>query len=139
MTIHREVTLDTAARWAWLQRFVESNYRALNESGEPLHIIVTNAAKRRNAEQNKRYWRGVLQQIAEQVWIDGKPFDKKNWHEFYAEKFGYFEEIDMPDGTRKLRRRSTTEYTVKEFAEYMTKIEADAAQEYGVMFQEYVR
>ncbi len=138
-SIDREIVLDNATKWFWLSKFIGDNYKAFFENGKPLSVTITNSARRRNAEQNKRYWRGVLQQMAEQVWVDGKQFSKDVWHEFYAEKFGYFEEIDMPDGTRKLRRKSTTEYTVKEFAEYMTKIEVDAAQEYGVMFQEYSR
>lgn len=135
--INRDITLDNPTAWGWAKKFIDDNYQALIEKKEPLSIIITNNARRRNSEQNKRYWRAVLQPIAEQVWAGGRQFDKTAWHELYAEKYGYFEEVELPDGVKKLRRKSTSEYSVKEFSEYMTKIEVDAAQEYGVRF--YVR
>ena len=132
--LYREFILDTEPRWNAAKLFIENNWRGFAEQKIPLRLIITTAEAKRNSEQNKRYWKAVLEQISQQVWLDGQQFSKDAWHEHYAEKFGVKEEIRMPDGGLKLRRKSTTEYKVREFSDYMTQVEADAAQEYGVRF-----
>jgi len=134
VNFRREYLLNTADRWEQTKKFIDANFKGFADSDKPLHMTITTAGPKRNAEQNKRYWKAVLQQIAAQVWIDGKQFTDKIWHEYYGGKFGYHEEIRLPNGELQLRRKSTTEMSVKEFATYMTKIEADAAQELGVRF-----
>jgi len=134
----KEFLLVDEYRWDTAKRFLESNYAAFAENENPLRIIVTSAEAKRNALQNRRYWKAVLEPISEQVWVEGRQYDKDTWHEYYARRFGYFEEMQLPKGgTPVLRRRSTTEYTVSEFADYMSHVEADAAQEFGVKFPYY--
>lgn len=133
-TLNREFILDNPERWEIAQRFIEANRIAFALRNNPLRLIVTSAESKRNAEQNKYYWRGVLQQIEEQAWVDGKQFKKEVWHEFFAKKFGYYDEMSMPDGEIILRRKSTTEYKVREFADYTTSVTAYGAQELGVRF-----
>lgn len=135
--LHREYILDNEPRWHIAKQFIENNWRGFLEQKIPLRIIITTAEVKRNAEQNRRYWKAVLEQIANQVWVDGRRYSKDVWHEFYAEKYGVKEEIRMPTGELKCRRKSTTEYKVREFSDYMNEIEADAAQEYGVRFLIY--
>lgn len=130
----REYILDNAARWQAAQTFIGGNWEGFNAKDNPLRMILTTAEATRNAEQNKYYFKAVIEQIVDQVWVNGQKFDKKTWHEYYAEKFGILEEIRMPDGSLRTRRKSTMEYKVREFSEYTMKVEADAASEFGVRF-----
>lgn len=134
MSLYREFELDNPQRWIAAQNFVQSNMEAMITANTPLRLIVTTAESTRNQEQNKRYWKAVLEPIAAQAWINGNQFSKEAWHEHYARRFGYYEEMKLPYGERVLRRKSTSEYKVKEFSDYMTHIEADAATEFGVRF-----
>jgi hypothetical protein len=132
ISLYREFTLVSPAVWDNLKAFVKSNAKACVESGKPLKVIVTQDENKRNKEQNRRLFGYLYKTISEQAWVDGKQFSKKVWHEYYAEKYGYSEEIMMPDGTLKTIRKSTSDMTVGEFADYMTHIEMDAASELGI-------
>lgn len=134
--IYREFPLRSAGAWTALAAFVKANAQACITSGKPLRIIVTQDEKKRNAEQNKRYWGFVLKSITEQAWVDGRQFDKDTWHEYLARKFGVCDELILPDGEIVTRRKSTTQMSVGEFADYMTQVEAYAATELGVQFDD---
>lgn len=133
--IYREFVLQTPAAWHSLVAFIRSNASACADNGNPLRLIVTSDEKKRNAEQNKRYWGHVLKSIAEQAWVSGKQFDKDTWHEYLARRFGICEDVTLPDGEIIQRRKSTTLMTVGEFADYMTQVEVYAASELGVEFE----
>jgi len=130
--IYREFPLRSPLMWSAVVAFVKANAAACADRGAPLRIIVTEGEKKRNAEQNKRLWGYLYKTIAEQSWVDGKQFSKDVWHEHLARMFGVCEEMTLPDGEIIVRRKSTTEMTVGEFAEYMTQIEVYAASELGV-------
>ncbi|WP_375592269.1 recombination protein NinB [Chitiniphilus eburneus] len=134
--VYKEFVLTAPSVWQALGAFVKANAGAFLHQGSPLRIIVTSSEAKRNKEQNARYWKAVLEQIATQAWVDGHQFDKDVWHEHYARKYGVHEEMRLPDGTLILRRKSTSDMNVREFAEYMTRVEADAASELGVRFFE---
>ena len=104
---------------------------------KPLRVIITNKDRRsRNAEQNRRLWKAVYEQISEQAAVEGKKYDKDIWHEFFASKFLPQHEFALPFGQIVLRRKSTTELSVSEFADYMMQVEAFAASELGVVFND---
>lgn len=132
--LYREFTLRAPEAWKALAAFVAANARACLDRGKPLRIIVTEEERRRTLEQNARLWAAVYSQIAEKAWIDGRQFSKEVWHEWFAERHMPRVEMVMPDGEIRSRRKSTTELTVAEFAEYMHKVEAEAATELGVEF-----
>lgn len=136
--MYREFTLRSSEVWQAFASFVREHAKQLNDNGTPLRVIVTTATARRNAEQNKRYWGFVLRTIAEQVLIDKRHYDADVWHEYFARKFGTMVEMTLPDGEIITRRKSTTEMTVGEFTEYMTRVEAHATQELGVRFEAQV-
>lgn len=48
----------------------------------------------------------------------------------------YLKEVVMPSGEIITRRKSTTEMSVAEFSEFMQQVEAYAATELGVRFDE---
>ncbi|WP_211234106.1 recombination protein NinB [Chitinilyticum litopenaei] len=133
--MQREFILNQPSVWQAFMAFIRQNAKAAIASGKPLMLIVTTADKKRNNEQNRRYWKAVLQPIAQQAWVAGRQYSAEVWHEHYARKFGVCEDMTLPNGEVVTRRKSTTEMTVAEFSEYMQRVEADAASELGVLFE----
>jgi hypothetical protein len=132
--LYREFVLRSPAVWHNLVALVKANAKAMLNLGSPLRIIVTTEQAKRNVEQNKRLWGHVYKCIAEQAWVNGKQFSSDTWHEYFSRKHGVCDEVILPDGEIITRRKSTTQMTVSEFAEYMTSVEADAAMNLGVEF-----
>jgi hypothetical protein len=131
-SLYREFTLVSPVVWDNLKAFVKSNAKACVESGKPLKVIVTQDEKKRNKEQNARLWGYLYKTISEQAWVQGKQFSKDVWHEHYARLYGTCEDITLPNGEVVTRRKSTSDMTVGEFADYMTHIEMDAASELSI-------
>jgi hypothetical protein len=114
------------------------------DADKPLEIVVREEVKGRKLDQNALMWVGPLADIAEQAWVEGRQFSAEVWHEHF--KRAYLpEEIDpelckegyrkwdyTPAGERVLVG-STTDLTVKGFAQYLTQVEADGAN-MGVQF-----
>lgn len=130
--LYREFTIRNEGNWRAFCVFMKANNPACIEAGKPLRLIVTQSDAKRNTEQNRRLWGYVYRTIAEQAWVDGKQYSADVWHEYFARKFGVCEDVTLPDGEIIVRRKSTTQMTVKEFADYMTRIEVEAGTELGV-------
>ena len=135
MTLYREFNLRSPAVWPSLVAFVKANAAACLEKGRSLRVIVTEEEKKRTSEANRFYWGPVLTTIAEQAWVDGRQFGRDTWHEHFAREFLPKTEMVLPYGEIILRRKSTTELTVSEFSEYLHKVQAEAAQTLGVIFE----
>ena len=116
---------DHNARSLWL--FLRNNWRALAGDGKPLSVTVQEHKEKRSSDQNRRYW-AILNEIAAGAWIGGRRYGADAWHEFFKAKMIGLEEI--PDG--RSVGISTTTLSVAEFAEYMTKVEAYAVDEFGI-------
>ncbi|CAG9173146.1 recombination protein NinB [Cupriavidus respiraculi] len=134
MALYREFPLTGPRVWPTVVAFVKANAAACIEKGRPLRIIVTAEERRRTAEQNAFYFGPVLRDIEEQAWVDGQQFKRATWHEYYADLFAPKAEFRLPDGRLCTRRKSTSEFTVGEFSEYVAKVQAHAANEFGVSF-----
>lgn len=114
-----------------LYAFLKSNWKAMAEAGKPLAIEIKPEKTKRSVEANKYHWQ-MLNQIAEQAWVDGRQYEAKIWHLYYCEKFlGVYE---LPNG--KTSPLGSSDLSVEEFNTLDRKIEADAAQTYGVIFEE---
>lgn len=99
-------------------------------AGTPLAVTVARHEERRNAAQNRAYWR-MPNQIASDAWIGGKTYSAECWHEQFKRQFIGIEEL--PDGgTRGI---STTTLKVSEFATYMNRVAAYAAAELGIILE----
>lgn len=133
--LYREFPLHGAGSWNALVAFVKANARACLDRGRPLRVIVTADERKRNGEQNRRYWGLLLKTIAEQAWVEGRQFDKDTWHEYLARRFGVCDEVTLPGGEVVVRRKSTTQMNVGEFTAYMAEVEAFAVLELGVAFE----
>ena len=72
----------------------------------------------------------MLQEIAEQVWVDSKQFSMEIWKEYYKRMF--LGVIELPNG--QIMAIPTRDLNTKECAEFMQKVEAHAISELGVIF-----
>lgn len=138
----RKILLRTDAQRETAMRVVQS---APLDGKHPVEVVVREEVKARKLDQNALMWVGPLADIAEQAYVDGRQYSSEVWHEFFKREYlpeefdpalckeGYRKWAHMPDGGRVLIG-STTELTVRGFAEYLTKVEAYGAQELGVQF-----
>jgi len=112
---------------------------------KPIEFVLREHVKPRKPDQNSLLWAGPLKDISEQAWVEGKRFSAEVWHEHYKRlylpetyiecitKDGYVKWAETPKGDRVLIG-STTQLTVRGFAEYLEKVHADGAN-MGVMFR----
>lgn len=123
------LTGDVAAQSLWA--FLRSNWKAMAEQGKALAVVVQPHKAKRTVEQNAKL-HAVLNDIAEQAWVNGRQFSMAAWKEHYREKFVGIERLTLPSGKVREISRSTTELDVGEMADLITRIQADAAMNFGV-------
>lgn len=133
-SLYKEFVLNGPAAWQAFKAIVRANAKAFNDDGRPLRVILTSSDRKRSSEANAYYWSFLLEQIADQAWVEGRQYSKDVWHEFFAQEYAEKIEFALPDGSMMTRRKSTTEMKVGEFSEYLQKVEAYAATELGVRF-----
>ncbi len=97
-------------------------------------LILRKRVYKRSTEQNKRYW-ALLNEISEGLPVQGVTHSPDAWHLYFRQKFIGSEDLPLPTGKVFTQPISTTTLDVGSFGEYMTQIEAWAAQ-HGVLFQE---
>ncbi len=120
---------DTQAKA--LASYLKANRAACAASGEPLEVMVCKHKEKRRSVQNRLYW-AILRDISEQAMLGGKRFSDEAWHEHFKRIF--VGSIDLPDGRQM--GESTAKLSVSEFADYVSKIQAFAVAELGVIFEE---
>lgn len=125
---HKVFVLREKAHADSLVAYLKQHAGPQARAGKPLCVTVAEYKVKRSTEQNARYW-SLLSEIAEQVEVGGKYFDRDVWHEWMRDKFG--QKIDGPSGLLPV---STSQMNVEQFAQYMTQIESFAVQELGVEF-----
>lgn len=96
-------------------------------------LVLREHRRARSVEQNRRYW-AIVQEIAANE-VDGRRFAPESWHEYFKGQFIGKEEIKLPWGETFNRPISTTTLDVGQFSEYMTQIEAWAAQQ-GILLSD---
>ena len=125
--------------------------KAIAEAPEGWRVTLAPPAKRRVQEEKyhamiediakqRRFLHGpVLGQIVEQAKADGQRFVMAVWKEYYRAKFLGFrwEHYKLPGQKKATPRKvrvSTEDLSVKQYSEYIDKVLADAATEFGVVF-----
>ncbi|TAL90931.1 MAG: hypothetical protein EPN62_00935 [Candidimonas sp.] len=115
----------------------------------PIQATFSEEVKVRKPDQNSLMWVGPLADIADQAWVDGRTYCAETWHEHFKRQYlpeefdpelckeGYQKWDYTPTGERVLIG-STTQLTIKGFAQYLTQVQADGAN-MGVMFHENPR
>lgn len=126
------------ACWA----FIKSNAAAMAEQGQPLEVRVSVYKAKRSTEQNALMW-VLLTQIADQAWVAGRQFAAEVWAEHFKRELlpeetarGVKKWKFLPNGERVLAM-STSNLNVSEFSTYLEKLQAKAAVELGVIFNDY--
>ena len=90
--------------------------------------------QRRSSDANRRYW-ALLHEISEQIKPMKQQYSSETWHEYFKTHFLGATEIELPNGKTLTRPHSTAELDKIEFTEYMTQVEAWAADK-GVYLAE---
>ena len=93
-------------------------------------ISIRPYKSKRSTEQNRRLWK-IYQTLAEQAWVSGKRFSQDAWHEYCKRQFIGSEEL--PDGSQI--GISTTTLNTGEMTDYQNRIQAWAAQEFGIIWE----
>lgn len=114
------------------------------DAEHPLEVILREEVKARKPDQNALMWSGPLFDISEQGYVNGRTYTPEVWHEHFKAEFlpeefdpeltkeGYRKYDYTPSGARVLIG-STTELTIKGFAQYLERVIAFGAG-IGVMF-----
>ena len=110
-----------------LYAFLKANWRQMAAQGKYLAISITEYKSKRSIEQNKRYWK-IVNEIADNAWVNGQKFSADAWHEMFKRKFIGQEEL--PGGG--VLGISTTKLNISEFGDFMTKVEVYAATDLGL-------
>ena len=96
-------------------------------------LVLTCGPRKRSIKQNRRYWgKGVLAQIAEQATVNGRLFAASVWHELMKQKF--IGVIELPNGS--VIGESSTGLDTAEFCTFCDQVEAYAASELSVCFED---
>ena len=111
-----------------LYAFLRANWLAMAQAGKPLGVMVAEHKAKRSNPQNRLYW-AVLNEIAENGWVDGKRFSADAWHEHYKRTFIGVEELPG-GGTAGI---STTTLDVDDFSAYIERVMQHAAEQLGVI------
>ena len=102
----------------------------LIQPSDDWEIVFRKVQHKRSVEQNKRYW-AILNEIAETN-VRGETYSAETWHRYFKVRFIGMEETKLPNGKVVQEPISTTTLDKGEFGEYMTRIEAWAAQ-HGIL------
>ena len=73
-----------------------------------LEITIRPYKAKRSYEQNRRLW-SLYNQIAEQVWLDGRRYEAAMWHEYFKQQFIGCDERVLPNGEIQKIGLSTTQ------------------------------
>jgi len=114
------------------------------DQDKPMQVTVEPYRPVRKKSQNDLMWSGPLKDISEQAWLDGRQFSAEVWHDFMKRnllpdefdselcKDGY-QKYDFDPGGERILIGSTTQLTVKGFAQYLEALMAFGAN-LGVEF-----
>lgn len=98
-----------------------------------LEITVRPRKSKRSNEQNRRLWK-IYGELAEKAWGNGRRFDAQTWHEYCKGLFLGFDLKMLPDGTELKTPISTTTLNTGEMTDYQNRLQAWAADEFGMIF-----
>ena len=134
--LYKEFVLNGPAVWQLVKELIKEHARAFIDRGTPLRLVITTEERRRSTESNGFYWGVVLRDISEQAWVNDQQFKADTWHEYYANLYCPRTEVTLPTGEIFSRRKSTSEMTQKEFSDYVARVQANAATDHSVTFEE---
>lgn len=107
--------------------------KALLAGGQRVRIEVSEDRDPLTVRQRKFLHGPVLEQISEQVRVDGRRYARGVWKEYLRSLFLGSEYVQVGDRTVEVRR-STEDLDVREYSQYIDRVLAHAATEWGVEF-----
>jgi len=110
---------------------IRNNWQAMKSKDEVLEVVLRPYKSSRNLEQNKRL-HAMLQEIANQAWVNGRQYPMEIWKEHFKQQF--LSVVELPNG--RLMAEPTRKLSIKQCAEFMQKIEAYAVSDLGVVFSD---
>jgi hypothetical protein len=100
--------------------------------GKKAAITIAQARKRRSLNQNA-YWFGMLNKYAVPVFRDyGDNWDEFSVHEYVMGELGYVETLVKPGGALFKVRKSSRNFSTKEWEEFMERARAFLLVEHGI-------
>lgn len=123
--------IDGPERARAAYQYIAGHWMDAKRSGRPLVITVEQEHRQRSHAQNKRL-HAMLQQMSEQVYVNGQRYAMETWKEWYRRRYIGTEEIELPGGHRVERGISTTTQSVEEAQRAMEQLAADVLQEFDV-------
>jgi len=135
VSLYREFVLHSPPSARLLNAFLKQNAGAAVERGKPLRVIVTEEERNRTSEQNRFFHGPVLDAIADQAWWGGNRYPKEFWKEYFRRRYLLKDEYTTPDGEIVQTYWSTSDLKVGQMAEFLNKVQAEAATEWGVSFE----
>ena len=108
--------------------------------GREVEVVARELEDNRSHRQNSFYWGYVLKTISQQAVIGGIGSDEEGWHYYFKRRLlGYRVVKTRVPGSKRpsIRRelRSTKDLKVKPMSDYLDKVMATAATEFGVTFE----
>lgn len=108
--------------------------------GREVEVIARELEDSRSHKQNAFLWGYVLKTISQQAVIGGIGSDEEGWHYYFKRRLlGYRVLKTRVPGSKRpsIRRelRSTKDLKVKAMSDYLDKVMATAATEFGVTFK----
>lgn len=117
---------------------------------KPIELVIREEVKERKLDQNALMWVGPLKDISEQAYIEGRRFSEIVWHEHFKEQYlpnefepGFdpdlvkdsekYKKYDYTPSGKRVLVGSTTDLSIKGFAQYLEQIYAEGAN-LGVQF-----
>jgi len=134
-TLYREFVLRVPEAAKLLTAFLKQNAGAAVDRGKPLRVIVTEEERKRTGEQNRLFHGPILDAISEQAWWGGKRYPKEFWKEYMRRRYLLKDEYTTPDGEVVQTYWSTADLNVGQMTEFLNKVQAEAATEWGVSFE----
>ena len=132
--IYREFVLRSPSVWRAIAALIAGNARACLDRGRPLRVIVTEEERKRTSEQNRFFHGPVLDAITSQAWWQGKQFPKEFWKEYFRRRYLLKDEYTTPVGEVVQIYWSTADLSVAQMSEFLQKVQAESASEWGVEF-----
>lgn len=86
--------------------------------------------EKRSNEANRRYWL-IVSALAESLHPGGATYGITAWHHWLKSRFLGAEDVALPNGANLVVPHSTADLSTDEFSDFMTQVEAWAA-EHGV-------
>jgi len=125
--VRRSFNILEGRHASFLSQFIQSNWGSMAQRGAPMHVEITDAKAKRSSQANRYYWR-LLNQVAEEGWVEGRQYSAEVWHELFKRRF--IGCIDMPNG--QTMAESSAKLNISEFSAYTMRVEQFAASELGI-------